>query len=89
MKHEFKPGMLVILVWAKTPNCQHLVGTIHALSKHADRGIDYWRFAPDVILPNGNTCIWYERDMRPINNPGEDATDETLQWLEVPRKETA
>ena len=30
-----------------------------------------------------------DRCLRPINNPGEDATDETLQWLEVPRKVAA
>lgn len=31
--------------------------------------------------------LWMDKDLRPIRDPGDDARDETLDWLTVPTKE--
>lgn len=42
---------------------------------------------PGVYGPPEN--IIADEQLRPIRDPGDDAQDETLTWLEVPNKETA
>lgn len=34
-------------------------------------------------------CLFYDKYLRPIRDPGEDAQDETLSWLPAPHKEPA
>lgn len=41
-----------------------------------------------TVMP-GSLVDVDDQDLRPIRNPGEDAQDETLQWLPVPTKEIA
>lgn len=51
-------------------------------------GSDRWEVDVDVVGTFG-TLYRHVRDcyLRPIRDPGEDARDETLQWLPVPSKE--
>lgn len=37
----------------------------------------------------GRECLCPDAWLRPIRDPGEEARDETLEWLPVPAKETA
>jgi hypothetical protein len=39
---------------------------------------------PDIRIPLG---ALYDFWLRPIRDPGDDARDETLQWLDVPSKQ--
>lgn len=43
----------------------------------------------DGKLHDATYAVCPDNKMRPIRDPGEDATDETLQWLDVPRKVAA
>ena len=46
----------------------------------------------DIALPDRYGVLskyTQDRQLRPIRDPGNDATDETLTWLPVPTKETA
>jgi hypothetical protein len=40
-------------------------------------------------LAPGSTVWALDADLRPIRDPGDDARDETLNWLPVPHKEIA
>lgn len=52
------------------------------------KGLPAWKVEPALRTPNGqrvemvSDCI-----LRPIRDPGEDARDETLDWLPAPRRE--
>jgi hypothetical protein len=52
------------------------------LSRLYDDGapIGEFEYAMDAYVPDA--------DLRPIRDPGDDAQDETLDWLPVPSKET-
>lgn len=49
-----------------------------------------WVVSPPMPRDDGIGDVRSVRDrvLRPINKPGEDAQDETLDWLPVPTKET-
>lgn len=38
--------------------------------------------------PAGCFGVMFDTDLRPIRDPGEDAKDETLDWLPVPERES-
>jgi hypothetical protein len=49
-----------------------------------------WRVDPPQPDSPAHVKDWIaDRALRPIRDPGEDAKDETLNWLPVPQKEIA
>lgn len=50
-------------------------------------GMACWAVDPPFILENGNQAGMYDVGLLPIRDPGEDARDETLQWLDVPSRD--
>jgi hypothetical protein len=50
-----------------------------------------WEIDPRLASFDGPDACWAAPDecLRPIRDPGDDATDETLTWLPVPTKVTA
>ena len=75
-----KPGEMCILLRATDPECHKFIGLVRKVIDPQGR---YWRFDPPIFL-GMQELIWADRDLRPIRDPGEDAQDETLQWLPVP-----
>lgn len=41
------------------------------------------------VLSAGAIATCFDAQLRPIRDPGDDAVDETLQWLPAPSKEVA
>jgi hypothetical protein len=83
-----KPGDLAILVKAGVERDEPYLGQIFTcLRIHTEAsarvGMPVWT----VTELDGFGVK--DRSLRPIRDPGEDATDETLQWLPVPVKEAA
>ena len=85
----FKAGDLVILVRAKNPTCQHLIGSIRMLERRWDGTPTSWFVIPPCIASNGLEATWAEVGMRPINNPGDDEVDEISLRRVIPEGEIA
>jgi hypothetical protein len=86
-----KPGDLAIAIRSKAGNegrifrCIRFVGSLSGFL-----GDDYW--LTDQLSPtkHGDMDPHYRDSwLRPIRDPGDDARDETLDWLPSPAKETA
>jgi len=81
-----KPGDLAILLSPDKTSERWASGRIvRCLSTFMEDGHLCWRVEPRVGMHPG-VC---DAVLRPIGNPGDDATDETLNWLPVPTKEIA
>lgn len=81
-----KPGDLAICINAVVK--EHIGLIVLVVGPALDRQPGWWT----VEVPNHpspNDLGWRARDssLRPIRDPGEDATDETLTWLPVPSRE--
>ena len=48
-----------------------------------------WKTDPPLINPKGNECGVQDQCLRRLDDPGDDARDESLSWLPVPSKEVA
>lgn len=95
-----KPGDLAVIVSAPNRaalglfvNVIELDGGVSANARHL--GSPLWVIeASGGAIPCGKNGKPHKRvtapdsALRPIRNPGEDARDETLEWLPVPIKET-
>lgn len=93
-----KPGDLALVVKSKVGNEGKIVRCIRlATPVEADR-VEWWSgplWHTDVPLlslrPATNVrrevCFAPDSALRPIRDPGEDATDETLLWLPVPSRD--
>jgi len=79
-----RPGDLAVVVKTR-PGGEAYLGRICRVLTLAERSPDLWR------VEYRGEGDWYALDenLRPIRDPGDDATDETLDWLPVPHKETA
>lgn len=94
-----KPGDLAVLVCANNPDhLGRLVDVLHKGADY-ENGVLYWRckvHGRPVLVPvydsknqhTGRFESLGEVDapdawLRPIRDPGDDAQDETLQWLQV------
>lgn len=101
MKLRCKPGDLAVVVRSEVGNEGKVVRVLRFLGR-AKFSLGF--VADDVWLVEcpslaGETCSWSRRiggdacfpdaRLRPIRDPGDDAQDETLQWLDVPQKEVA
>lgn len=91
-----KPGDLAVIVNAH-PEAHQILGRFIRLTISIQyEGEPCWQYED---MPMRGKCgrsswTWHEYPdawLRPIRDPGDDATDETLQWLPVPlrEKETA
>ena len=85
-----KPGDLAVIV-KTTPVGSFLLGrVVHVLPPYGD---DEWvvRLDKPIINPTtgaiGNEGPAPDKCLRPIRDPGDDATEETLTWLPVPSRE--
>lgn len=79
-----KPGDLAIVVDAPA-HAAHVIGCIGTcISTFELDGRTIWNFDPPA---KGH--YWGVNDfwLRPIRDPGDDARDETLNWLPVPTQE--
>ena len=46
-----------------------------------------WWTDPELPAPErGSVITWYDAELRPIRDPGDDAKDETLIWFPVHQK---
>lgn len=90
MKLNCKPGDLALVVAG--PAEGYIVRCIERFDgPWSDLTFDAgWRLDRAVPAIDGRVHH-YKADayLRPIRDPGEDAQDETLQWLDVPRKVAA
>jgi hypothetical protein len=90
-----RPGDLARIIKSTEGNLDKLVH-VKRDSGHRDSG-DVWWVAialadmncSDGFLKRGGQFHVADSALRPIRDPGEDATDQTLEWLPVPTKELA
>lgn len=86
-----KPGDLAVAIKSEAGNEGRIMTCIRFLgSVRGYFGDDYWEV--DRSLPGkfGNMePIFRDSGLRPIRDPGDDATDETLLWCGAPTKEVA
>ncbi len=90
-----KPGDLAVYVGQQT----HFRGTIVRCVEFLGNKPVYpsfelvpmWRIDREIEASNAAIKDWFaDKSLRPIRDPGDDATDETLLWKPIPRvKETA
>ncbi len=76
-RHAWAAGRVVTCV--ELIRDQHLIGNVG------------WLIDPPLADPADGKVLRHAADasLRPIRDPGEDATDETLLWVPSPVKETA
>jgi len=91
-----KQGDLAIVVRSDAGNAGKIVTCIRLLNgfRHIapDGSVsnDIWQIDRPLIGWGGEvSCEISDMQLRPLRDPGDDATDETLTWLPVPHKEIA
>jgi len=93
MKHEIKPGDLVLLKRSNNA-MRKFVGQIHTVDRLLTplelsvSGVSgrVWCFSPQLIDPvDGIPVAWREPDLQKLDNPGDDEVDEisTRKFLSV------
>lgn len=85
-----KPGDLAIVVATANAQQREYIGKIVTCVKVVNTidGPVGWRTAPFLVNQfTKNSIAWVDHHLRPIRDPGDDATDETLQWLPTPSRE--
>ncbi len=94
MKLRCKPGDLAVIVRARSANNPN-VGRFVQVEKW-DRAESSWivtamswvgvlRNGRVVMKPPGDQGLVDDENLRPIRDPGDDARDESLDWLDVPK----
>ena len=87
-----KPGDLAIVVHSHNNNHGRIVQCIRLVDFSFQLGeFSSWMTEPMLMNSQGVLVPIPDYQLRPIRDPGEDAQDETLQWLPVPsvQKEAA
>ena len=86
-----KPGDLCVIVSASNPQKKNRFVTVLPGDVHHIEGYDCWlvHSPTPMAVFGGRSHLVFVPDawMRPIRDPGEDATDQTLTWLPVPAAE--
>lgn len=72
-----------MVAFVTNPNVIPHLGKIVTCVCIEDPNIPTWKTTPE--LEPGSAV--YDGALRPIRDPGDDAQDETLQWLQVPATE--
>lgn len=82
-----KVGDLAVIV-SSTYAPQHIGKVVTCVRLHIFDGIEFWEIEKPLDNPRG-IPYWAVADRRlfPIRDPGDDARDETLSWLQVPGRE--
>jgi hypothetical protein len=89
-----KPGDLAVVVRAG-PLTQDFLGRLVTVKRPGPDlfvdGIVYasWEYEPELRNSVGVVQAIEDACLRPIRDPGDDARDQTLNWLPAPTKETA
>lgn len=86
-----RPGDLAIVVQVRIPEGLHNLGkVVRCLSttKGPISGLPCWRTDPPLTTTGTRQAVVRDAHLRPIRDPGDDARDETLEWLPVPSRET-
>jgi len=86
---SFKAGDLVILVRAKNPTCQHLIGSIRTLDRRREDKPTSWFVIPPCIASSGLEATWAEIGMRPIRPQPDDAIDQMVLIAGLPQEVVA
>lgn len=81
-----KPGDLAVVIKTEDTEKAGTVDKVVRVQSHFRiQGVDYWKLAQAV---KGRGSLMFEgladHILRPIRDPGDDAVDETLQWLPAP-----
>ena len=72
-----------------SPAIPELLRMIVQVTKLSDEFPNSWDTEPPVYTSGNPWPVSFDdRSLRPIRDPGDDAQDETLQWLDAPSKET-
>jgi hypothetical protein len=84
-----KPGDLAIIVKSMAGNEGRVLRVLRFIGE-VEHWVGHDRWEVDVVLAcatgeTTNTC--QDSILRAIRDPGDDATDETLEWLPVPGKQ--
>lgn len=85
-----KPGDLAVIVRCERSYCKaHLGKIVRCIQlESCDEGSMHWATDPKLYATDdGLEIVWADEVLRPIRDPGDDATDETLTWLPVPSRE--
>lgn len=84
MKLNCKPGDLARYVG----HFQHAHGMVFLILEADPLFPGAWMVSPNFPRPpyGSGLSIW-DASLRPLQNPGDDAQDETLSWLPVPTVE--
>lgn len=89
MKLNCKPGDLAVMVKSNAGNEGRVVRCIQFVGKVPGWvGDERWEI--DQVLPGfrgGKTNTAQDSMLFPLRDPGDDARDETLEWLPVPSRE--
>lgn len=80
-----KPGDLAVCIYSIDK--PWLIGRIVRVVKLAWDLPDHWVVENPPHEWDGRPIAFYDPDLRPIRDPGDDARDETLEWLPVPSKQ--
>lgn len=87
-----KPGDLAVIVRPEYPNGDKpdtwaLGRIVVCASLYHWASVPCWRLVEALIDRHGDELEGIpDADLRPIRDPGDDATDETLLWLPVPSR---
>ena len=82
-----KPGELAIVVG--DPVHIHDGRIVLCVRPDSDPGFQgCWITEPELYDADGTLYAPMDNSLRPIRDPGDDARDETLEWLPVPSRET-
>lgn len=79
-----KPGDLAVVSRVTNSDIAPYLGRVVRCVRVDDVHLECWEITPE--LEAGRSV--YDGALTPLRDPGEDARDETLSWLEVPDRET-
>lgn len=86
-----KPGDLAVIMYTtleKAHNLGKLVMVVKALGEETPKWGLHWVVEPQSsdVPPAAYYTAW-DASLKPLRDPGDDARDETLDWLPVPERE--
>ncbi len=91
-----KPGDLAVTLHSSPDQKGRFVTVVKAYSGSFGRSSARWWVCTtpspfrteERVEKSGALVLIHDDYLRPIRDPGDDAQDETLQWLPVPQRET-
>jgi hypothetical protein len=89
-KLNCRPGGLAVCVKRCDLSGDYLLGRVFKLTtSHLYFNAVMWEYEGEIVeTPWGTLNGVADDNLRPIRDPGDDARDETLEWLPVPTKNT-